>query len=138
MRLFVDTSALAAWAESRDPKRRRVMEFLLAPPSGCRLVTSNLVFAETMTLLSSRYGQDSAIRFGDVFLSSRMFEGVRYADEALERAALAVLRRYRDKRLSFTDASSIAIVKSEGLDGVFGFDEDFARCGIPLYPRPAH
>ena len=34
------------------------------------------------------------------------------------------------------DAAVIATVKAEGLDGVFGFDEDFARCGLKLYPPP--
>ena len=95
--------------------------------------TSNLTFAETATLLAARHGQDVSIRFCEDFLASRRLI-VHYADESLERAALAVLKTFRDKRLNFVDAATIALVKSEGLDGVFGFDEDFRRCGVALYP----
>ena len=133
MKLFIDTSALAGLFQREDAHHSRAVEFM-SQARGSSLHTSNLIFSETATLLAARHGQDSSIRFCEDFLASRRLV-VHYADEALERAALAVLKTYRDKRLSFVDASTIAIVKSEGLDGVFGFDEDFARCGLMLYPR---
>lgn len=133
MKLFIDTSALAGLYQREDSRHAQAVEFL-AHTRGAALHTSNLIFAETATLLAARHGQDASIRFCDGFLASRRLI-VHYADEALERAALAVLKTFRDKRLSFVDAATIALVKSEGLDGVFGFDEDFARCGLTLYPR---
>lgn len=136
MRLFVDTGALTALNAPRDPHHDRAVEFLRSLPAGTRLTTNNLVFAETTTLMAARYGQDAAVRFAEGFLASRLWSAVHYADEALERAAVATMRRFRDKELSFTDAAVIATVKAEGLDGVFGFDEDFARCGLKLYPQP--
>lgn len=135
MKLFVDTGALAAAGVPADPLHRRATDFLRGLPPGFHLATSNLVFAETMTLLAARHGQSAAVRFGEAFFCSRLFSEVYYSDEALERAAVVVMRRFHDKRLSFVDAASIALVKSEGLDGVFGFDEDFRRCGIVLFPR---
>lgn len=134
MRLFVDTGALAALNAPGDPHHARAVEFLRALPPGTRLTTNNLVFAETVTLMAARYGQDAAVRFADGFLASRLWSVVHYADEALERAAVATMRRFRDKSLSFTDAAVIATVTMDGLDGVFGFDRDFARCGLTLYP----
>lgn len=132
MRLFVDTSALAALFR-RDDSRHADAAAFIRLEERAELHTNNLVLSETMTLLAAHHGQDAALRFGaDYFASRRLV--VHYADEGLERGALAVLRAYRDKRLSFTDASAIAIVRSEGLDGVFGFDEDFRRCGVELYP----
>ena len=136
MRLFVDTGALAALSEQSDPHHRRAIGFFASLPPGTRLATSSLVFAETTTLLAARFGQDAAIRFGESFVATRIMSDYYYANEILERSALIVMRRFRDKRLSFVDAASIALVKAESLDGVFGFDQDFARCGIPLYPRP--
>ena len=135
MRLFVDTGALAALHVASDQRHAAALEFFGSLSPGTRLQTSNLVFAETLNLIAARVGQDGAIRVGEAFLASRLMEIVHYVDEPLERAALAVMRRFRDKPLSFVDASSIALVKSEGLDGVFGFDRDFARCGVPLFPR---
>lgn len=136
MKLFVDTGAFAALSARSDPHHRRAMDFFANIPSGTSLATSSLVFAETTTLLAARFGRDAAIRFGESFIASRLMSDYYYSNEALERSALIVLRRFRDKRLSFVDATSIALVKAEGFDGVFGFDEDFARCGIPLYPLP--
>lgn len=134
MRLFVHTGALTALSSAGDPYHARALQFLRSLPQGSHLATSNLVFAETVTVVAARYGQDAAVRFADGFLASRIWSAVHYADEALESAAVAVLRRFRDKKLSFTDAAVIATVRAEGLDGVFGFDEDFRRCGLALYP----
>ncbi len=134
MKLFVDTGALTALNAPRDPYHARAVEFLRCLPPGTYLATSNLVFAETVTLMAARYGQDAAVRFAEGCLGSRLWSVVHYADETLDRAAVATMRRFRDKKLSFTDAAVIATVKSEGLDGVFGFDEDFRRCGVALYP----
>ncbi|MBI4060509.1 MAG: PIN domain-containing protein [Elusimicrobia bacterium] len=134
MRLFVDTGALMALGSRRDSLHARAVEFLRAMPPETRLSTNNLVFTETVTLIAARYGQDAAVRFADGFLGSRIWSVVHYADEALDRASIAIMRRFHDKTLSFTDASVIATVKAEGLDGVFGFDEDFRRCGVALYP----
>lgn len=134
MKLFVDTGAMTALSSARDPFHARAVDFLRSLPPGTRLATSNLVFVEAVTLMAARYGQDAAVRFADGFLASRIWSAVHYADETLERAAVATLRRFRDKKLSFTDAAVIATVKAEGLDGIFGFDEDFRRCGVPLYP----
>ena len=135
MKLFVDTGAMMALNALGDPYHARAVAFLRGLPAGTRLATSNLVFAETVTLMAARYGQDASVRFADGFLSSRLWSVVHYADEALDRAAVATMRRFRDKALSFTDAAVIATVKAEGLDGVFGFDEDFRRCGVALYPE---
>jgi predicted nucleic acid-binding protein len=134
MKLFVDTGAMTALSSPRDPFHARAVDFLRCLPPGTRLATNNLVFAEAVTLMAARYGQDAAVRFAEGFLASRIWSAVHYADEVLERAAVATLRRFRDKKLSFTDATVIATVKAEGLDGIFGFDEDFRRCGVPLYP----
>ncbi|MFI5346037.1 MAG: type II toxin-antitoxin system VapC family toxin [Elusimicrobiota bacterium] len=134
MKLFVDTGALAALNEPRDPHHARAVQFLRSLPAGTSFATNNLVFAETVTLMAARHGQDAAVRFADAFLASRLWAVVHYADETLERAAVATMRRFRDKKLSFTDAAAIATVKMDGLDGVFGFDRDFERCGLTLYP----
>lgn len=135
MKLFVDTGALAALNVASDPRHAAALAFFDRLTPGTRLQTSNLVFAETLNLIAARVGQDHAVEVGEAFLASRLMETVHYVDESLERAALSVMRRFRDKPLSFVDASSIALVQSERLDGVFGFDQDFVRCGVPLFPR---
>lgn len=137
MKLFVDTSAWVALNDGKDPWAGKALDFMQDLPPNTRFVTSNLVFTEAVTLLASHCGQQAAVEFGTAFFRREMLEDVHYSDEWLERAALEVLRRFRDKDLSFTDAATIVLVKMEALDGVFGFDSDFVRCGVPLYPRPA-
>jgi predicted nucleic acid-binding protein len=132
--LFVDTGAMTALNAPRDQHHARAVGFMRSLPPGTRLITSNLVFVEAVTLMASRYGQDAAVRFADGLFRSRLWSVVHYADETTDRAAVATMRRFRDKRLSFTDAAIIATVQTDGLDGVFGFDEDFRRCGVTLYP----
>lgn len=134
MTLFADTGGLAALHIPGDPHHPQAIHFLRSLPKGTRLVTSNLVFVESVTLMASRRGQDAAVRFADGFLASRIWDDIYHSDEWMERAAIAVMRKYRDKRLSFTDAATIATVHADKLDGVFGFDEDFERCGVRLFP----
>ena len=135
MKLFVDTGALAALNVESDPRHPEAVAFFERLAPGTRLQTSNLVFAETINLIAARVGQDRAVEVGEAFHASRLMEKVHYVDESIERTALAAMRRFRDKPLSFVDATSIVLVRSEGLEGVFGFDSDFVRCGVPLFPR---
>lgn len=132
MKLFIDTSALVALRRKDDAQHARAKEFLLQA-GAVEFHTCNLTFSETLTLLAARHGQDAAIDFGTDFMAVQRMK-VYYADATLERAGLAVLRAFRDKRLSFVDAATIALVRAERLDGVFGFDADFERCGVRLYP----
>jgi predicted nucleic acid-binding protein len=39
--------------------------------------------------------------------------------------AIAVFERYDDQSLSFTDATSVALIDRHGIDGILSFDDDF-------------
>ena len=45
--------------------------------------------------------------------------------EEIGEAAKAIFRQFEDKRLSFTDCSSFALINHFGIDAVFAFDEHF-------------
>ncbi len=68
-------------------------------------------------------------------LKTRLFD-VLSVNPAIERAAVEVFKRYKDKELSFTGCVTIALVRSLKLDGVFGFDSDFISVGLRLFPAP--
>ena len=55
-RLFIDTSAWFAFANRKDPEHTRVCETLRAFPG--RLVTSNFIFDETISLCLYRLGHE--------------------------------------------------------------------------------
>lgn len=133
MKLFVDTSAFLALEDEDDGRHREALEFFRSLSEGDRLQTSNYVVDETITRLRYTVGAAAAIRFAEASLASRACP-VAYVDADLERAAIEVLRRYRDKKLSFTDCTTVALVRARRLDGVFAFDEDFVKVGLKAFP----
>lgn len=133
MKLFFDTSAFIALQDRSDGAHeaaRRVYESLTFAD---RLFTSNYVVDETITRLRYTIGLPAALAFADAVLDGRLYR-VLYVDEEVEAASLTFLKKYKDKRLSFTDATTISLVRENGLDAVFAFDEDFRKVGLRLLP----
>lgn len=134
MRLFIDTSAFVALGDRGDRNHSAAKGFYRGLTSGDRLYTSNYVADETITRLRYTAGHGPAIRFADTVLESRLWS-VQYVDRDREKAAVEVLRKYGDQRLSFTDCTTVALVRELRLDAVFAFDEDFVRVGLKTLPR---
>ena len=86
-RLFVDTSAWFAFANRSDPEHKTVAA-LLAAYKG-RLVTSNFVFDETLTLCLFRIGHAAAEKVGQALLDHGQVDLVRIAPEDETAAWLA-------------------------------------------------
>ena len=133
MRLFVDTGAFIALQDASDSHHAAATEFFGATPPAARWLTSNFVVDETITFLRRRVGHAAAAAYADSMLKTRLFDVVS-VDPAVERSAVEVFKRYKDKELSFTDCVTIALVRSLRLDGVFGFDSDFISVGLRLFP----
>lgn len=134
MKLFVDTSALIALEDRSDrchPHARRFYERLTGAD---RLWTSNYVVDETITRLRYTLGRGAAVQFADTILASRLFK-ILYVDSAVEKAAVGALKKHKDKKLSFTDCTTLAIVELQRLDGVFAFDQDFEAVGFRVFPE---
>ncbi|MBI4770640.1 MAG: PIN domain-containing protein [Chloroflexi bacterium] len=64
--IFVDTSAWLAWVNRNDPNHHRAGQHMETRP---RLITSNFVIDETITLALKRMGHSSATRLGEVLWS---------------------------------------------------------------------
>lgn len=97
--------------------------------------TTNYVFAETYTALLVRVGRTEAIAWGRAFRQSSAIELVR-VDEAIDDDAWAILETHADKRWSYVDATSFAIMQREGASEAFAFDHNFAQRGVVMLPRP--
>ena len=133
MRLFVDTSAFLALEDRSDRCYPKATDFYEKLTPRERLWTSSYVLDETITRLRYTLGHGPAVQFAEIFLASKLFHRV-YVDADLERAAIGVLKKYKDKKLSFTDCITVAILHAEKLDGVFAFDEDFRSLGFQVFP----
>ncbi|MBI5239165.1 MAG: PIN domain-containing protein [Elusimicrobia bacterium] len=130
----MDTSAFVALEDRSDRLHAPARSFYESLTPADRLCTSNYVVDETVTRLRYTVGWQAAVDFAEAVLKSRLC-GVVYVDADVERAALQVLKRFKDKRLSFTDCTSMALLARLRLDAVFAFDEDFARAGFRTLPN---
>jgi predicted nucleic acid-binding protein len=132
--VFVDTSAFVALrnaAEAEHERARAALSGLLA--EGVALYTSNYVFAETYTALMVRVGREEAIEWGRRFRAGGAIELVRVEDD-VEGDAWEILERHGDKRWSYVDATSFALIEREGHGEAFSFDVHFGQRGLRVHP----
>ncbi|MGQ0534619.1 MAG: type II toxin-antitoxin system VapC family toxin [Methanobacteriota archaeon] len=131
MSVLVDSSVVIAYLHRRDRLHREacaLMAPLLEGRRGSVGVTTDLV-DEILTFLvargATRAQLDRAVAFvlGDgreegAFVLHRV--GPDHFAEALR-----LLRRHRDRRLNFTDCTSLAVMGSVGMSTIVSFDAGF-------------
>jgi uncharacterized protein len=132
-RVFVDTGAwfaLADQSDSHHTEAAAVYSQLLQTGS---LLTTNLVIAETYTLIRRALGQGAALRFLENIAASPRIAVV-YSDARLESIAEGLLRKYHDQDFSYTDAVSFAAMRECAVSRAFAFDKHFFTAGFALIP----
>jgi len=132
--IFVDTGAWIAISDSRDQyhfKAKSAFGSILSQYQ--QLVTTNLVIAETYTLIRYRGGYLPAMNFLKMIKQSKQILRI-YAEANMDNQAETILQRYADQDFSLTDAVSFAIMRERGIKEVFGFDHHFLIIGFVLVP----
>ena len=130
-RFLVDTGAWYALADRRDPDHEPVARCL--KECAGRLVTTNFIFDEAVTLIRYRLGSAAARTFGEQMLgggAARM-AWVTRRDEV---SAWDIFTRYRDKSFSFTDCTSFAVMQRLGIASAVAIDDDFRSFGLACTP----
>lgn len=132
--LFVDTSAWFPLLLKAHPDHSRVAAVIKAALEGrAGVVTTNLVLAETYTLLLSRGHRLAAIRFLESVRAAPSI--VVTSSEELEQAALIDwLVPFEDQDFSFADAVSFAVMRQRGIRRAASFDAHFATAGFEMLP----
>lgn len=130
-RAFVDTSAWIAFVDPRDADHRRVKVALGS--WGARLVTTNFILDETITLCRIESGHDVALRVARRLMDGKSVQVVRATPED-EAAALDLFRDRPDKTYSFTDCTSFVIMRRLGIQTAISLDADFRREGFGTVP----
>lgn len=98
-----------------------------------RLVTSNLVVAESYVIILHELGHKEAVSFLEkIKASPRIF--TIYSDEQIESVAEGLLRKYSDQDFSYTDAVSFAIMRRYEIKKSFAFDSHFFAAGFVNIP----
>jgi len=129
--VFADTGAFYALADRRDPAHSRAVRFVKS--CNTLLITTDFVFAETMSLLTKRLGKEIAVTFG---LGLRTSPSIRIeeATPKTREQAWELFSRHRDKDYDLIDCISFAMMDAFGIHEVFGFDRHFKQYGFRLLP----
>ena len=129
--VLVDTSAALALANKRDPYHQLARDCWTQLQSKCVFCALEVTAHESFT--RARY--DLTLWRGLL-----AYRGLRKCVRSLrfepadEDRALGLLRKYRDKKLSFHDALCAAVMLRHGLYQVFTFDSDFWAFGFQVLP----
>ena len=132
MKVFVDTSALLAILDARDPNHERATSILKASLQGDDLFTHNYIHVEAEQLVRRRLGAEAAVRLLGELLPA--FETV-WVDEGIHAEAVAALDG-KGRAVSLVDQVSFAIMRSLNVNLALAFDGDFDREGYRLPEAP--
>ena len=128
--IFLDTSAIYAWADAADSNHgvavRRLQAIL---QSGEELVTHNYVLVESTALLQARLGLAAAVKLAK---DSPAFV-IDWVDDDLHASGIRELERSRKRRVSLVDHISFLVMRRRRVAVAFAFDPDFASAGFQLF-----
>jgi uncharacterized protein len=140
LKLFIDTWGWLVLADRKDPLHQSASECYRerAKVAG-QVLTSNFVLDETITLLFLRRPFDEAWRFISAILHSP-YVTIESVTEARFRQAFALRKSFEDKpKISFTDLTSMVIMKEMKMSDVLTADQHFVRVGwgFQTFPEAA-
>jgi predicted nucleic acid-binding protein len=124
--IFIDTSAWYALSSMRDVNYQDAIRTLSSLRE--RLVTSDYVVDETLTLLQSRGERLHALKFGAKVIDGAFAEIITVHKHDFDRA-WEVFQRCNDKGWSFTDCTSLVVMQRLGIQRAFAFDDHFRQFG---------
>jgi uncharacterized protein len=128
--IFLDTSAIYAWADAADPNHDaavRRLETILE--SGEELLTHNYVLVESTALLQARLGVAAALKLAK---DTPAFV-IEWVEEDLHAAGIGELERSKKRHVSLVDHISFLVMKRRRVAIAFAFDPDFASAGFRLF-----
>ena len=123
MSIFVDTGAWYAVVDRSDRHHADAAQHYLSQAGQHRFVTSDLVLAETWSLVASHLGRAEAIRFWEGLRETRT--PVLTVEPADLEAAWRIAQAFPDQDFSLTDCTSFALMERLGIVDAFAFDAHF-------------
>jgi len=130
MSVFVDTGVFVAFHNTRDTNHNRALELMRGIVDGelGTAYTSDYVFDEAVTVALVRTRRpENALAVGRMILgelTAPFLAILRVGDDTFKEA-WRLFPRYAGRRLSFTDCTSIALMRRGGIERIVSFDTDF-------------
>lgn len=127
--IFVDTSAIYAWADAADPNHSAAVRRLQAIlQRGDELLTHNYVLVESIALLQARLGLAAAAKLA----SDAPAFVIEWVDDELHASGIHELQRSSKRQVSLVDHISFLVMTRRRVPTAFAFDPDFISAGFRL------
>jgi predicted nucleic acid-binding protein len=128
--IFLDTSAIYAWADAADRNHRTAVRRLGAIlERGEELLTHNYVLVESIALLQTRLGVAAATKLAH---DSTGFL-VEWVDDELHASGVSAMEHSKKRRVSLVDQVSFLVMRRRRIVTAFAFDPDFISAGFGLF-----
>ncbi|MEJ6951415.1 type II toxin-antitoxin system VapC family toxin [Natronospora cellulosivora (SeqCode)] len=131
-KIFVDTSAWFALMYKMDRDFERISSvYNTLLTNNNSFITTNHIIGETYTLMRYKINENSTLAFDflNIIESSLRINKI-FVTEELEKKACEYLKRYKDRKFSFVDASSFALMEKNNLRYALTLDEHFSVAGF--------
>mgnify|MGYP001613105151 CR=1 FL=1 len=125
--IFIDTSAFIALRVADDVNHKDAQAFLKAiKEQKPKLHTTNFILDEVYTYFYKAH--EIAIEMAELIMNNPLILLYRIRVED-ENQAWEILKTFKDKDFSYTDATSFALMERIGIKTAFAFDEHFKQYG---------
>lgn len=125
MKLLVDSDFLISLFRPDDSNHAKASDIYKNIESKSELVALSLVFQESSTVMSKRFGMNEAIRFYG--LVRKLVDKDILLDKDLEKDAWNIFLKQNKKGTSFIDCANLATLEKFKLDGILSFDEFYPK-----------
>ena len=132
-KVFLDTGIYIALLNKRDRHHLQAVALFGGPKPDW--YTSILVWSEAHSWFLHRQGENAARMFRTLASSLEGLE-ILGADLSLHDETLQMLDRMRGARLTYVDASSLALMARHGIRTAWSTDYDLGLTGAAVVPRP--
>ena len=129
--IFCDTSAFYAVVVPEDHAHQAAAsawQSLLL--EGHQLVTTNYIILESLTLLQSRFGLETAKRFHEAIQQNVQVHAI---SSSLHEAAIDDVFRFGKRKLSLVDCSSFIFMRHSHISKMFAYDPNFEEQGFQAF-----
>ena len=131
--MFLDTSGLFGFHHKAELQHADAVRLIASESNH---ITHNGILAEFVALAAARKSPRPAVLDFVAELLDNPLTEVVYIDEALQQAALKLLRKRPDKNWSLVDAISFVIMEQRGVTTALTTDNHFEQAGFVRLLKP--
>lgn len=128
MEIFIDTSAFISGFIKTDSNHKQAIECQKRFSESAKFSTADLVYFKCMTVISQKAGLIAAKNFSDYFKSLHIKTYTIKSKDIL--FAEQLIFSTQSKNIAFFDCLYVAIMKTNGIDKIFTYDEHFRKLGV--------